>query len=62
MLMLAVRRKGPALKGAVAAIVILGLVPIIGSLYAYARKQPEIYRLRTTVLDPARIGRGPTGR
>jgi hypothetical protein len=30
-------------------------VPIVGSLYVQAQKRPEIYRVRITVLDPARV-------
>lgn len=54
-LMLTIKKKGPGVIAALVAIVILGLVPIIGSLYVYAIKTPEIYRLRVTVLSPMRV-------
>src|ERR1700687_5544487 len=53
------KQKGTARHGStavVAAIALLGLVPILGSFYVDPHKnEPSVYQLRTVVLDPQGI-------
>jgi hypothetical protein len=53
------KQKGSVRHGSAAAVVaigLLGLVPILGSLYVDTHKnEPSVYQLRTVVLDPQQI-------